>query len=47
LSHWEFQPTPLQASRLDPAEIEISIRERGCLSRLVPDTTTVDGGSSR
>lgn len=42
LSRLEFHPTPKHASWLNQAEIEISVFERGCLSRLVPDTATLE-----
>lgn len=37
----EFHPTPKHGSWLNQAEIEISVFERGCLSRPVPDTATL------
>jgi hypothetical protein len=37
----EFHPTPKHGSWLNQAEIEISIFERGCLSRPVPDKATL------
>jgi hypothetical protein len=39
----EFCFTPKHASWLNQAEIEISIFERGCLSRPVADTATLKG----
>ena len=42
LSRLEFHPTPKHASWLNQAEIEISVFERGCLSRPVPDTATLE-----
>ncbi len=41
LARLEFHYTPKHASWLNQAEIEISIVERGCLSRPVADTTTL------
>jgi DDE superfamily endonuclease len=37
----EFYSTPKHGSWLNQAEIEISVFERGCLSRPVPDTATL------
>jgi hypothetical protein len=37
----EFHPTPKHGSWLNQAEIEISVFARGCLSRPVPDTATL------
>lgn len=42
LARLEFHPTPKHASWLNQAEIEISVFERGCLSRPVPDTATLE-----
>jgi len=42
LSRLEFHYTPKHGSWLNQAEIEISIFERGCLSRPVPDTPTLE-----
>jgi hypothetical protein len=41
LARLEFHYTPKHGSWLNQAEIEISIVERGCLSRPVPDTPTL------
>jgi hypothetical protein len=41
LSRLEFCYTPKHGSWLNQAQIEISIVERGCLSRPVPDTQTL------
>jgi hypothetical protein len=41
LSRLEFHYTPKHGSWLNQAEIEISIFERGCLSRPVPDSATL------
>lgn len=41
LSRLEFHYTPKHGSWLNQAEIEISIFERGCLSRPVPNTKTL------
>jgi hypothetical protein len=41
LDRLEFHPTPKHGSWLNQAEIEISVFERGCLSRPVPDTATL------
>jgi hypothetical protein len=41
LARLEFHPTPKHASWLNQAEIEISVFERGCLSRPVPDMPTL------
>jgi hypothetical protein len=41
LDRLEFHPTPKHGSWLNQAEIEISIFERGCLSRPVPDMATL------
>jgi hypothetical protein len=41
LSRLEFCYTPKHGSWLNQAEIEISVFERGCLSRPVPDTATL------
>jgi hypothetical protein len=41
LAKLEFHYTPKHASWLNMAEIEISVFERGCLSRPVPDTATL------
>jgi DDE superfamily endonuclease len=41
LDRLEFHPTPKHGSWLNQAEIEISVFERGCLSRPVPDLTTL------
>jgi hypothetical protein len=41
LARLEFHYTPKHGSWLNQAEIEISIVERGCLSRPVPDTPTM------
>jgi hypothetical protein len=41
LSRLEFHYTPKHGSWLNQAEIEISVFERGCLSRPVPDTPTL------
>lgn len=40
-ARFEVHYTPKHGSWLDMAEIEISIFERGCLSRPVPDTTVL------
>lgn len=40
-SRLEFHSTPKHGSWLNQAEIEISIFERGCLSRPVPNTTAL------
>jgi hypothetical protein len=37
----EFHPTPKHGSWLNQAETRISVFERGCLSRPVPDTATL------
>ena len=42
LSSLEFHHTPKHGSWLNQAEIEISVVERGCLSRPVGDTTTLE-----
>jgi hypothetical protein len=42
LSRVEFRYTPKHGSWLNQAEIEISIFERGCLSRPVGDMTTLE-----
>jgi hypothetical protein len=42
LSRLEFLATPKHGSWLNQAEIEISIVERGCLSRPVGDTATLE-----
>jgi DDE superfamily endonuclease len=42
LSRLEFHHTPKHGSWLNQAEIEISIVERGCLSRPVGDTATLE-----
>ncbi len=42
LARLEFHPTPKHGSWLNQAEIEISIFERGCLSRPVADTPTLE-----
>jgi hypothetical protein len=41
LASLEFHYTPKHGSWLNQAEIEISVFERGCLSRPVPDTATL------
>ena len=41
LDRLEFHYTPKHGSWLNQAEIEISVFERGCLSRPVPDTATL------
>lgn len=41
LDRLEFHPTPKHGSWLNQAEIEISVFERGCLSRPVPDMATL------
>jgi hypothetical protein len=41
LDRLEFHFTPKHGSWLNQAEIEISVFERGCLSRPVPDTATL------
>jgi hypothetical protein len=41
LDRLEFHPTPKHGSWLNQAEIEISVFERGCLSRPVPDIATL------
>ncbi|HEX9057958.1 MAG TPA: IS630 family transposase [Ktedonobacterales bacterium] len=41
LAKLEFHHTPKHGSWLNQAEIEISIFERGCLSRPVPDSATL------
>jgi hypothetical protein len=41
LDRLEFHPTPKHGSWLNQAEIEIRVFERGCLSRPVPDTATL------
>ncbi len=41
LTRLEFHYTPKHGSWLNQAEIEISVFERGCLSRPVPDTATL------
>src|SRR5262249_13707813 len=41
LDRLEFHPTPKHGSWLNQAAIEISIVERSCLSRPVPDTATL------
>jgi hypothetical protein len=38
----EFHYTPKHGSWLNQAEIEISVFERGCLSRPVPDISTLE-----
>jgi DDE superfamily endonuclease len=42
LARLEFHPTPKHGSWLNQAEIEISIVERGCLSRPVGDMATLE-----
>jgi hypothetical protein len=42
LARLEFHPTPKHGSWLNQAEIEISVFERGCLSRLVGDRATLE-----
>jgi hypothetical protein len=42
LASLEFHHTPKHGSWLNQAEIEISIFERGCLSRPVPDVQTLE-----
>jgi hypothetical protein len=42
LSRLEFHPTPKHGSWLNQAEIEISVFERGCLSRPVGDLATLE-----
>jgi hypothetical protein len=42
LARLEFHPTPKHASWLNQAEIEISVFERGCLSRPVGDVETLE-----
>jgi hypothetical protein len=42
LARLEFHYTPKHGSWLNQAEIEISVFERGCLSRPVPDTATLE-----
>jgi DDE superfamily endonuclease len=42
LSRLEFHPTPTHGSWLNQAEIEISVFERGCLSRPVGDLATLE-----
>jgi hypothetical protein len=42
LARLEFHPTPKHGSWLNQAEIEISIFERGCLSRPVGDLATLE-----
>jgi hypothetical protein len=42
LARLEFHPTPKHGSWLNQAEIEISIFERGCLSRPVGDMATLE-----
>jgi DDE superfamily endonuclease len=42
LARLEFHPTPKHDSWLNQAEIEISIFERGCLSRPVGDMATLE-----
>lgn len=42
LDRLEFHYTPKHGSWLNQAEIEISVFERGCLSRPVPDTATLE-----
>jgi DDE superfamily endonuclease len=42
LSRLEFHPTPKHGSWLNQAEIEISVFERGCLSRPVGDRATLE-----
>ena len=42
LDRLEFHPTPKHGSWLNQAEIEISIFERGCLSRPVGDRATLE-----
>jgi DDE superfamily endonuclease len=41
LDRLKFHPTPKHGSWPNQAEIEISVFERGCLSRPVPDTATL------
>jgi hypothetical protein len=41
LDRLEFHPTPKHGSWLNQAEIEISVFERGCLARPVPDIATL------
>jgi hypothetical protein len=41
LDRLEFHPTPKHGSWLNQAEIEISVFERGCLCRPVPDIATL------
>jgi hypothetical protein len=38
----EFHPTPKHGSWLNQVEIEITVFERGCLSRPVPDTASLE-----
>jgi hypothetical protein len=42
LDRLEFHPTPKHGSWLNQAEIEISVFERGCLCRPVPDTAALE-----
>ena len=42
LARLEFHPTPKHGSWLNQAEIEISVFERGCLSRPVGDLATLE-----
>jgi hypothetical protein len=42
LDRLEFHPTPKHGSWLNQAEIEISVFERGCLSRPVSDIATLE-----
>jgi hypothetical protein len=42
LARLEFHPTPKHGSWLNQAEIEISVFERGCLSRPVDDVATLE-----
>src|SRR5690348_10051748 len=42
LDRLKFHPTPKHGSWLNQAEIEISVFERGCLSRPVPDTAMLE-----
>jgi hypothetical protein len=46
LARLEFHDTPKHGSWLNQAESEISIVERGCLSRPVGDTATLEQGVS-
>jgi DDE superfamily endonuclease len=41
LDRLEFHPTPQHGSWLNQAEIEISVFERGCLARPVPDLASL------